>query len=160
LVAHFFRRAFGLLRDHGIFGLLATKTIAEGDTRQGGLEWMTANGAAIIGAYPNEPWPGKAAVVTSCLHVCKGEWRGRRHLAGRTVLQVSTFLSGNEDWSSKPLQANARLSFQGSIVLGMGFVLPSDEAERMLAADPRNAEVIFPYVNGDDLNSDPEQKAS
>ncbi|PTL78071.1 type IIL restriction-modification enzyme MmeI [Vitiosangium sp. GDMCC 1.1324] len=160
LVAHFFRRAFGLLRGGGIFGLLATKTIAEGDTRQGGLEWMTTNGAVIIAAYPNEPWPGKAAVVTSCIHVCKGEWLGRRHLCGRTVPTVSAFLSGNEDWSPKPLRANAGISFQGSIVLGMGFVLPPDEAQRMLAADPRNAEVIFPYLNGDDLNSDPQQNAS
>ncbi|MFZ5443345.1 MAG: Eco57I restriction-modification methylase domain-containing protein, partial [Myxococcota bacterium] len=160
LVAHFFRRAFGLLRDDGNFGLLATKTIAEGDTRQGGLEWMTNNGATIIGAYPNEPWPGKAAVVTSCIHVYKGDWRGRRHLLGRMVPQVSAFLSGNEDWTPKPLNANAGLSFQGSIVLGMGFVLSPAEAERMLADDPRNAEVIFPYLNGDDLNSDPEQKAS
>ena len=159
LVAHFFRRAFGLLRDDGNFGLLATKTIAEGDTRQGGLEWMTNNGATIIGAYPNEPWPGKAAVVTSCIHVYKGDWRGRRHLLGRMVPQVSAFLSGNEDWTPKPLNANAGLSFQGSIVLGMGFVLPPAEAERMLADDPRNAEVIFPYLNGDDLNSDPEQKS-
>ena len=33
LVAHFFRRAFGLLRDGGCFGLLATNTIRQGDTR-------------------------------------------------------------------------------------------------------------------------------
>ncbi len=89
LVAHFFRRAFLLLRRGGTFGLLATKTIAEGDTRQGGLEWMIMNGAVIFAAYPNEPWPGKAAVVTSCIHVCKGEWSGRRHLSGRTVPLVS-----------------------------------------------------------------------
>lgn len=30
----------------------------------------------------------------------------------------------------------------------------------MLNANPRNAEVIFPYLNGEDLNSDPEQQAS
>ena len=33
LVAHFFRRAFDLLRDGGAFGLIATNTIAQGDTR-------------------------------------------------------------------------------------------------------------------------------
>lgn len=42
----------------------------------------------------------------------------------------------------------------------MGFVLLPDQARTMLDADPRNAEVIFPYINGDDLNSDPEQKPS
>src|SRR5262249_335563 len=33
LVAHFFRRAFNLLGDGGAFGLIATNTIAQGDTR-------------------------------------------------------------------------------------------------------------------------------
>src|SRR5262249_28724460 len=37
LVAHFFRRAFGLLRQDGVFGLIATNTIGQGDTRDTGL---------------------------------------------------------------------------------------------------------------------------
>ena len=28
----------------------------------------------------------------------------------------------------------------------------------MLDADPKNADVIFPYISSDDLNSDPEQR--
>src|SRR5260370_7772352 len=32
LVAHFFRRAFGLLRPTGVFGLIATNPIAQGAT--------------------------------------------------------------------------------------------------------------------------------
>lgn len=160
LVAHFFRRAFGLLRDGGNFGLLAVNTIAEGDTRQGGLEWMTRNGATIYAAYPNEPWPGKAAVVTSRVHVHRGEWTGARILSGRSVSFVSAFLSDQEEWSPKKLKANEGKAFIGSFVNGMGFVLSHDEAQRMLDADPRNAEVIFPYLNGEDVNSDPEQRAS
>ncbi|HDR9192163.1 TPA: ATP phosphoribosyltransferase regulatory subunit, partial [Burkholderia vietnamiensis] len=65
LVAYFFMRAWTLLRDGGGFGLLAVNTIAEGDTRQVGLEAMVSAGAIIHAAYPNESWPGKAAVVTS-----------------------------------------------------------------------------------------------
>ncbi|GHT93833.1 hypothetical protein FACS1894116_06710 [Betaproteobacteria bacterium] len=160
LVAHFFRRAFDLLRDGGDFGLLAVNTIAEGDTRQGGLEWMTRNGATIYAAYPNEPWPGKAAVVTSRIHVRKGDWVGSRSLAGRPAPFISAFLSDREEWSPERLKANEGLAYQGSIVLGKGFVLSHDDARRMLDADPRNADVIFPYINGEDLNSDPEQRAS
>src|SRR5690606_18151334 len=160
LVAHFFRRAFDLTRKGGCFGLLAVNTIAEGDTRQGGLEWIVRNGASIYAAYPNEPWPGRAAVVTSRVHVHKGEWRGERSLLGRTAPFISAFLSDREEWSPKRLKANEGIAFQGSIVLGMGFVLTHDEAQRMLDADPRNADVIFPYLNGEDLNSDPEQRPS
>ncbi len=160
LVAYFFLRTYSFLRDGGGFGLLAVNTIAEGDTRQVGLEAMVGAGAVIHAAYPNEPWPGKAAVVTSRVHVHKGEWSGERSLLGRSAPFISAFLSDREEWSPKRLKANEGLAYQGSIVLGMGFVLSSEVAHRMLEADPRNAEVIFPYINGDDLNSDPEQKPS
>ena len=47
LVAHFFRRAFGLLRTGGTSGLIATNTIAQGDTRSTGLRWICTNGGEI-----------------------------------------------------------------------------------------------------------------
>jgi len=158
LVAHFFRRAFGLLKNDGDFGLLAVNTIAEGDTRQGGLEWMTRNGAAIYAAYPNEPWPGKAAVVTSRVHVRKGGWVGPRSLSGRSVPFVSAFLSDQDGWSLKRLKQNSGMGFVGSLLNGVGFVLSSDEADHLLISESKNCEVIFPYLNGEDLNSDPEQR--
>ncbi|MDE3735915.1 restriction endonuclease [Pseudomonas resinovorans] len=160
LVAYFFLRAWRLLREGGGFGLLAVNTIAEGDTRQVGLEAMVGAGAVIHAAYPNESWPGKAAVVTSRVHVHKGEWRGERSLIGRPAPFISAFLSDREEWSPKRLKANEGKAFIGSYVLGMGFVLTADKAQHMLKADPKNAEVIFPYINGDDLNSDPEQRPS
>lgn len=160
LVAYFFLRAWSLLRDSGGFGLLAVNTIAEGDTRQVGLEAMVRAGAVIHAAYPNEPWPGKAAVVTSRVHVQKGEWHGECSLLGRPAPFISAFLSDREEWSPKSLRANEDLAYQGSIVLGMGFVLSPNEARLMLDAAPKNAEVIFPYINGDDLNSDSEQRPS
>ncbi len=161
LVAYFYLRAFDLLRQGGDFGLLAVNTIAEGDTRQVGLERLVGEkGAVIYAAYPNEPWPGKAAVVTSRVHVRKGEWRNAATLSGREVTFVSAFLSDQEDWTPKRLKANTGKSFQGSIVLGMGFLLSEDEALDMIERDPQNEEVLFPYLNGRDLNSHPEQKPS
>jgi hypothetical protein len=35
----------------------------------------------------------------------------------------------------------------------MGFILSPDEARAMIAADPRNSEVVRPYLVGEDLNS-------
>jgi hypothetical protein len=160
LVAYFFLRVWSLLRKGGGFGMLAVNTIAEGDTRQVGLEAMLNAGAVIHAAYPNEPWPGKAAVVTSRVHVHKGDWLGERSLLGRSAPFISAFLSDREEWSPKRLKVNEGIAFQGTNVLGKGFVLSPEEANRMLDADPRNAEVIFPYINGDDLNSDPEQRPS
>jgi len=161
LVAYFFLQAYRLLREGGDFGLLAVNTIAEGDTRQVGLERLVGeSGATIYAAYPNEPWPGKAAVVTSRIHLRKGNWETHAHLSGREVPYISPFLSDQDEWTPKRLIANAGKSFQGSIVLGMGFVVTEEEALAMIERDPKNKEVLFPYLNGKDLNTHPEQKPS
>jgi hypothetical protein len=160
LVAYFFLRVWSLLRDGGGFGMLAVNTIAEGDTRQVGLEAMLEAGAVIHAAYPNEPWPGKAAVVTSRVHVHRGEWLGERRLLGRPAPFISAFLSDRAEWSPKRLKSSENKAFIGAYVLGMGFILSPDDARRMLDADPTNSEVVFPYLDGDDLKSDPEQRAT
>jgi hypothetical protein len=160
LVAHFFRRTFDTLRDEGCLGLLATNTIAEGDTRQGGLEWLLKHGATIYAAWPNEPWPGSAAVVTSRVHISKGDWRATRSLLGHPVNHISAYLSSQKDWSPKRLKSNEGKAYIGSLLNGIGFVLDEPEAKRLINEDSKYAEVVLPYLNGQDLNTDPEQKPS
>jgi len=160
LVAYFYLRAFRLLRKGGCFGLLAVNTIAEGDTRQVGLERLLKKGAVVFAAFPNEPWPGKANVITSRVHLCKDRWKGICTLGGKRVEQISAYLSSRHEWSPQRLKANKSFAFQGSNVLGLGFTMSKAEARRMIAADPRNAEVVLPYLSGQDLNSHPRQEAS
>ncbi len=50
LVAHFYRCAFNLVREGGTFGLIATNTIAQGDTRSTGLRWICKHGGEIFRA--------------------------------------------------------------------------------------------------------------
>jgi hypothetical protein len=69
LVAHFFRRGYGLLREGGAFGLIATNTIAQGDTRATGLRWLRNHGCTIYDVRRRYRWPGAAAVVVSVVHV-------------------------------------------------------------------------------------------
>lgn len=69
LVAHFFRLAFGLLRPGGVFGLIATNTIGQGDTRASGLTAILQSGGAILRAVRRVKWPGEAAVVVSVVHL-------------------------------------------------------------------------------------------
>ena len=73
LVAHFFRRAFNMLGRSGTFGLIATNTIAQGDTRSSGLRWICTHGGTIFRALKRYKWPGEAAVVVSVVHVSKGD---------------------------------------------------------------------------------------
>ena len=160
LVAYFYLRAFLLLRKGGAFGLIACNTIAEGDTRQVGLERMVQSEGLIYAAYPNMPWPGIASVVISPVFMTKGSWYGKRCLSGEDVEIISPFLSAQEEWSPKVLTANADQSFIGSYVNGMGFVLSEEEAKSYIAKDPNNGRVLFPYLNGEDLNSSPKQQPS
>jgi len=171
LVAHFFRRCFDLLRPGGSLGLIATNTIAQGDTRSTGLRWICLNGGTIYAARKRYKWPGVAAVVVSVVHLHKGAYAGVKLLERRPVEQITAFLfanGGHED--PKQLAANAGKSFQGSIVLGMGFTFddsgPADDEtpgipspiatmERLVAENPKNAEVIFPYIGGEEVNSSP-----
>jgi hypothetical protein len=71
LVAHFFRRAFTITRQGGAFGLIATNTIAQGDTRSTGLRYICNHGGIIYNATRRYRWPGVAAVVVSLVHIWK-----------------------------------------------------------------------------------------
>ena len=166
LVAHFFRRAFALLRRDGCFGLIATNTIRQGDTRETGLRPILTAGGTIIAARRRLVWPGAAAVVVSVVHVLKGPADAPPVLDGKTVKRISAFLvEGEQDATPAALRANAGIAFQGSILLGMGFTFDdrtSDpaanrlaEMERLIAKDPRNAERIRPYIGGEEVNDSP-----
>ena len=166
LVAHFFRRAFDRLRKDGVFGLIATNTIGQGDTRSSGLRWICQHGGEIFAVTKRVKWPGLAAVVVSVLHVSKGAFPGSKRLDDRGVETITAFLfhrGGHDD--PNRLAANAGKSFVGSYVLGMGFTFddtdgkgvatPLAEMRRLVNADPRNAERIFPYIGGAEINSSP-----
>jgi hypothetical protein len=161
LCAYFFLRCFQLLRRNGKMGLIATNTIAQGDTREVGLEAIDRCGGVIYRAYPSLPWPGQAAVYVSVVHLSRGALGGAHQLDERPVKRITPLLDSAEVLGSpKRLAANAGKSFQGSIVLGMGFVLTPEEAQALIEKDPRNKEVLFPYLNGEDLNSRPDQSPS
>ncbi len=166
LVAHFFRRAFDLVRDRGVFGLIATNTIAQGDTRASGLRWICKHGGEIFSVRRRVKWPGLAAVVVSVLHVGKGAVADHKQIDGRDVERITAFLfhrGGHDD--PVRLAANAGKSFVGSYVLGMGFTFddtdlkgvasPLAEMRRLIDQNPRNQEVILPYIGGQEINTSP-----
>jgi N-6 DNA Methylase len=164
LVAHFFRRAFTLLRKSGSFGLIATNTIGQGDTRSTGLRYICENGGTIYNAQKRVKWVGLAAVIVSVIHVCKGEYQGKKFLDKREVDLISAFLfkSGGNN-NPAVLLTNTGKSFIGSIVLGMGFTFddsnldasPITEMQRLIQKNPKNQERIFPYIGGEEVNSSP-----
>jgi hypothetical protein len=142
--------------------LLATNTIAQGDTREVGLDQMTAHGATVYRAIPSRKWPGEANLEVAHIWFRKGPWVGPFILDDAPVVGITSQLQAPGSVGGKPyrLAANAGKSFQGSTVLGMGFVLEPEEAQRLLDKDPRNCDLLFPYLNGEDLNSRWDQSPS
>ncbi|HXC77825.1 MAG TPA: DNA methyltransferase, partial [Candidatus Acidoferrum sp.] len=61
LVAYFFLRATSLLQRKGTLGLIATNTVAQGDTREVGLDAMVAAGFTITRAIQSRSWPASSA---------------------------------------------------------------------------------------------------
>ncbi|WLT40717.1 BREX-1 system adenine-specific DNA-methyltransferase PglX (plasmid) [Synechocystis sp. B12] len=161
LVAYFFLQVCRLLRKKGHFGLVSTNTIAQGDTREVGLDQIATQGS-IYRAVPSRPWSGTAALEVAYVWARKGQWQGKYYLDEKVVNGITPYLTIPGGATGKPYQlaVNSGKSFQGSIVLGMGFVLEPEEAESLIAKNLQNKDVLFPYLNGQDLNSNPDQAPS
>jgi len=166
LVAHFFRRGFNLIRNDGTLGLIATNTIGQGDTRSTGLRFICVNGGTIYAARRRLKWPGQAAVVVSVIHVCKGKPLSPCVLNGKEVSAISAYLfhkGGHGDPAR--LKANENLSFQGCVIVGMGFTFDDTDTmgvasrlhvmQQLIAGDDRNRQRIFPYIGGEEINENP-----
>lgn len=160
LCAVFFRRAFQALRPAGRFGMIATNTIGQGDTRAAGLTQIVRNGGVIVFARRFVKWPGQANVEVNLIAVGKNTIWNRPQLDGQAVDTISSRLDDEPEAEPQRISENAGKAFQGSIVLGMGFALEQEEAERLVASDARNRECIRPYLIGSDVNSDPQQRPS
>ena len=161
LVVYFFLRINSVLRENGFQSLISTNTIAQGKAREFGLEKIIANGSVLNHAVKGMKWPGLAAVEVSLITIHKGNWKGKFFLNGKQTDQISPFLDEADNTGTPfPLFSNNGKSYQGSIILGMGFVLEPEEADELIVEDPKNTDVIKPYLNGEDLNNNPTQNPS
>jgi len=96
LVAYFFRRSFELLRENGCFGLIATNTLSQGDTRYTGLRWLRRNGATFYRAVKRYVWPNEAAVIISIVHARKGRYEGPAYIGDRQVPLITASLTTSQ----------------------------------------------------------------
>jgi len=162
LVAHFFRRAAILLGTHGTLGLIATNTIAQGDTRESSLKFLLTNSAfQIYNAMPSMTWPGSASVTVAVVHMARGTpllTEGDALLGGRSTAHINSRLrAGPERPDPVALHINAPFSFHGCEVRGLGFILDEEEKNQLVRRNPANSEIIRPYLGGQEVNTSPTQ---
>ena len=172
LIAHFFRRAFDLLRDAmALLGFIATNTIGQGDTRS----TVACAGSARMAAQSTMPLhegssgPAQAAVVVSVVHITKGNsYRLEEMLDGREVETISAFLfhEGGHDDPAR-LAVNAREEFHRKLRSSeaWGFTFDDTDTKGMLrrhslkCTDLIDEEPVQPkrsfysYIGGEEVNT-------
>ncbi|RDS63957.1 Eco57I restriction-modification methylase domain-containing protein [Streptomyces sp. M7] len=166
LVAYFELRAHELLNSCGQTGLIATNTLAQGDTREVGLDQLESQSVTIRRAIKSAPWPSRSAVLEYCAvwttNLAMGDTASFVLNAMTVPRGITTSLNPRSRESSwvERLSMSAGTAFIGNLVNGIGFVMDPAEADNLVAQDPLSREVLFDYVNGQDLNNSPTCSAS
>ncbi|MFC3994376.1 Eco57I restriction-modification methylase domain-containing protein [Nocardiopsis sediminis] len=165
LIAYFILRAHQILNDSGQVGVIATNTLAQGDTREVCLDRITSSGATIRQSIKSKPWPSKSATLEYCAVWISGAPIGKNAeiiADGRSTDGINSSLDPQSRASGIPFRLikNQEISFIGNFVNGIGFVLSNSEAENILKFDPKSKDVLFKYLNGQDLNSQSDYSAS
>lgn len=163
IVAFFCRRIADLLIPNGCAALITTNTVAQGATREEGLDVLLERGARINYANPSIPWPGQANVIVSLFCFFKGTKTPACFINKTPVDQITGGLRepvNNDELSPVQLLGNQGLAFTGTYVNGEGFFLTPQQAEKIIANSPETTEVIRRHINGRDLYSSPIQSGS
>lgn len=161
LITYFIRRIDSIIKQDCFFSIISTSSISQGDTREGSLKAIIENGSNICFAVKSLRWPGVANIDVALLSVFKGEFKRKLYLNNQQVDSISSYLDNEElTESPKSIVKNSSKSFIGSFVLGMGFILNDELAKQIISENNKYNNVIVPYLNGDDLNSNPSQTPS
>ena len=163
---YWFRRAHDHLRSGQHAGLVGTNTIRQNYSREGGLDYIVANGGTITEAVSSMAWSGEANVHVSIVNWMKGTQNGNkrpyiqegndpdigwRHSDFETIGPSLSF--SLDVTQAKRIEANAKNGgcFQGQTHGHKGFLMKSNEARLLIARHPHYAEVLFPFLIADDL---------
>lgn len=150
---------------NGTVGLIGTNSLAQGDTREVGLDQVVGTGLRLYAAIKSEKWPTQSANLEYCV-----VWGTRgsvtdgvpAYLDGRSVRRITPNLDAESRATGNPqrLIANRGIAFNGIRIQGLGFTMTESEARDMLCAGPQYSSILYPYVNGEDLNARPDSSGS
>ena len=161
IVTYFLRRDFDLIKRDCFISLITTNSISEGRMRKSGLNIILTQGGTLNFVLKSTKWPGVANLYVSLLSLKKGEFSKTKFLDNKPVNYISPYFDEIEYYGEPSvLNQNQGKMFQGSIFLGDGFLLNAEQKEKLVGLNPKNLEVIFPVINGNNLNDNYDQKHS
>ena len=157
LAARFVLRATELLSRKGQLGFVATNTLIEGDTLEVGLEQASSQGLSIRAGRSSHPWPTRSAnleIVEIWASRSAVGKEASHWLDDEAVPSIGSDLLPYGRIRSRPqrLAENENIAFSGSNLLGPGFILTYEKKSELVQRDPRNRDVIQPFIVGRDLN--------
>ncbi|MGI8435279.1 MAG: Eco57I restriction-modification methylase domain-containing protein [Nocardioidaceae bacterium] len=158
LAARFVLRADALLNLRGQLGYVTTNTLVEGDTLGVGLLQLEQRGWTVRRGTSPHAWPSASANLSIIeIWASKAAVKAEAVLDGDAVPRLGVDLQPylRTKGRPEPLNENMALAFKGVMPLGLGFTMSIEEAEALLHENPANAEALFPYVIGADLNRSP-----
>ncbi len=159
---YFFRKTHEHLRDGQRAGLVATNTISQAKNRDASLVWIVEHDGRITDAVSTKVWSGDAKVHVSVVAWMRGSAAAAAVLDGRTVQGITPSLTeGGRHRKAIRLRANAGMAFIGYNPNGPGFILDENEANGLLdQTDARYDDVVFPFINADDIVTRPDSSPS
>lgn len=152
---YFLLRAEMLCRVNSLLGLIVTNSLGQGDAREVGLAAILNRNGKIIRANPSFSWPGQATVIVSVFWLYIGTWRGGVLVDDVEVEHIDASMHAANAGAAEPmrLRANEEIAFEGAKLSGEGFVVPGDQARKILDLDKKYAKVLRPYLTGSLVNS-------
>ena len=137
-------------------GIIATNTIAQGDTREVGLDQVVDMGWAVYRAEKSQRWPGTASLEVSLLWTghpgrARGAHPRRESSDGHNALARSTVEDARQ---SVPAGGQCGPVLHRLVCPGNWLhsgTRGSAGSDRERSAEQR--QYLFPYLNGEDLNS-------
>jgi len=160
LAAYFLRRNYSIINSNGFVSIITTNTISQGDSKDGGLKLILNEGGKIIYANSNIKWPGNAAVTVTLFSITKNNKIAASFIGTRTVKSINANLTDFEILNNpNKLISNRKIGLVGSYLYGEGFILDIKDARDIINSDSKYTKVLFPYLNGKDLNDSPDLRA-
>jgi N-6 DNA Methylase len=156
---------FPLAHDHipkgGRAGFVATKTIAQTDSRKASLDYITTNEGQIFDATVMQKWSGDAAVTVSIINWIKAGnvqpcvmWVNGGDLRLEVPAIPPTLRLETDVRGALQLEANRspKVCFQGQTPgVTKGFTVSRDEFQEITRLDPRSGRFVHPFMGGEDL---------
>jgi hypothetical protein len=153
----------------GRAGLVGTNTIRQNYSREGGLDYVVANGGTITEAVTSQVWSGEAVVNVSIVN-----WLNGPHI-GKCILHEQLGDRRDSDWKREVVEhitsaltsgvdvsladdldcnTNTKLCFEGQQPGHTGFRISREELSELATKDASISDVVFPYLNGNALLSE------